>query len=162
PSGGLTSADASQIVVRSDFRETALWRPDLVTDAHGEAHATLRFPDSLTRWRATARVAATDARVGIATTNVRTQKPLAARLAAPRFFVVGDECVISGLIDNQTDAVLHAEVTLAAEGLELLGAPKIALDVPANGQQRVDWKVGVRAAGEATLTLSARAGELSD
>src|SRR6185369_17685901 len=87
---GAAGEPEAAVQVRTDFRETALWKPDLVTDAQGHASVAVKYPESLTRWKATARVNAKDARFGLATTTTRTRKPLVARLQAPRFFVVGD------------------------------------------------------------------------
>ena len=42
--------------VRSDFRSTILWLPDVKTDADGTATVKVKYPDSLTTWSATARV----------------------------------------------------------------------------------------------------------
>jgi len=160
---GRAGGDAnSPVQVRTDFRETALWKPDLVTGAKGEAKVAVRYPESLTRWKATARAATADARFGIATASTRTQKPLIARLQAPRFFVVGDEATISGLFDNRTAQVLRVTPDLAAEGLDLLTPSPKSVEVPAGGQARVDWRVRVTVAGTAKLRLSGRAGEHSD
>jgi uncharacterized protein YfaS (alpha-2-macroglobulin family) len=150
------------VQVRTDFRETALWKPDLVTDAKGEATVRVSYPESLTRWKATARVAATDARFGIGSASTRTQKPLVARLEAPRFFVVGDEATISGLFDNRTEGSLKVKPALSAEGLDVLTESPASIEIPAGGEVRVDWKVRVVVAGTAKLRLSARSGELSD
>ncbi len=150
------------VQVRSDFRETALWKPDLVTDAKGEASIRVQYPESLTRWKATARVAAADARFGVASATTRTQKPLIARLEGPRFFVVGDEVTISGLFDNRTDGVLRVKPDLHAEGLDLLSTSPAFVEIPAGGEARVDWRARVVVSGTAKLRLSARSGELSD
>lgn len=155
-------AEAGPVQVRTDFRETALWKPDLVTDAQGRASISVKYPESLTRWKATARVAAADARFGIATATTRTQKPLVARLQAPRFFVVGDEVTISGLFDNRTSEPLVVRPELVAEGLDLLTPAPASVAIDANGQARVDWKARVTVSGTAKLRLLARSGELSD
>src|SRR5205085_2658732 len=47
------------VVVRSDFRSTALWQPDVITGSDGTARVTLTYPEALTTWRATARSATT-------------------------------------------------------------------------------------------------------
>ena len=39
---------APKPAIRIHFPDTALWIPDLVTDANGEARARLRMPDSIT------------------------------------------------------------------------------------------------------------------
>jgi uncharacterized protein YfaS (alpha-2-macroglobulin family) len=154
--------EKAPVQVRTDFRSTALWRPDLVTDAQGRASIQVKYPESLTRWKATARVGAADARFGLATATTRTQKPLIARLEAPRFFVVGDEVTISGLFDNRTSEPLRVEPELAAEGLDLLTPAPALVEIPAGGEARVDWKARVTVAGTAKLTLVGRAGDLSD
>src|SRR6185436_12155657 len=64
------------VQVRSDFRSTVLWQPDVVTGPDGTATVKISFPDSLTSWRATARAATTGHEFGIATSQARTRKPL--------------------------------------------------------------------------------------
>jgi uncharacterized protein YfaS (alpha-2-macroglobulin family) len=158
--GGATGP--AEIVVRSDFRETAFWKPDLVTGADGTARVSLKYPDSLTRWKARARAFGVDARLGTGTASVQTRKPLQARLQAPRFFVVGDLCTLSALIDNQGEGPLAVDVALTAAGLELLDAPARVVQVAAGGQARVDWHARAVHEGTSDLLLSARAGALSD
>jgi hypothetical protein len=156
--------------VRSDFRETALWVADAKTDAQGEARLEVAFPDSTTRWLATARACDTGTRVGSGTGSARTRQPLIARLQAPRFFLVGDVVTLSGNLNNNTDEALKVRASLAAEGLELLGrlagaelVPGDAeLEVPANGKARVDWRVRVTRPGEAKLVLKAVGAEHGD
>jgi hypothetical protein len=82
------------VQVRSDFRSTILWQPDVKTDANGQATVKITYPDSLTGWKATARVASAENQFGIANTTTRTKQPLIVRLQAPRFFVVGDTVTI--------------------------------------------------------------------
>src|SRR5262249_4744529 len=90
------------VQVRNDFRSTALWRPDVVTDKNGKATVAVKFPDSLTGWTATARVASSGSQFGVATASARTKQPLIVRLEAPRFFVVGDSVTVSAVINNNT------------------------------------------------------------
>ena len=40
---------AAAVVVRSDFRSTIFWKPDVVTDKNGKATVTVQYADSLTR-----------------------------------------------------------------------------------------------------------------
>ena len=159
---GSPEPGGAEIVVRSDFRETAFWKPDLVTDETGTAHVTFKYPESLTRWKARARAFGSDARLGTGTSSVQTRKPLQARLQAPRFFVVGDVCTLSALIDNQGEGPLSVETRLEAAGLELVDAPARVVQIAAGAQARVDWKVRVVQEGTAELVLSARAGALTD
>jgi uncharacterized protein YfaS (alpha-2-macroglobulin family) len=153
------------VTVRSDFRSTVFWQPDVVTDKDGKATVKVKYPDSLTSWRATARAASSANQFGIATATTRTKQPLIVRLQAPRFFLVGDTVTISAVINNNTDKEMSVETTLVHGSLE----PKdgIILEdgavegrdvkVAPNGEARIDWAVAVVKSGETKLKVLARA-----
>ena len=69
--GGAGEGPAVQ--VRTDFRATALWQPNLVTGTDGKASVKVKFPDSLTQWRMTDRVVSRNNQFGIASANMRTR-----------------------------------------------------------------------------------------
>jgi hypothetical protein len=159
------------VVVRADFRATALWRPDLVTGPDGRAEARVRMPDSLTRWQAVARAVTREDRVGRGESVIRTRMPLMVRLQAPRFFVQGDEVVVSAVVNNHTAGQARVGVSLEVEGLELVGGlsqgrlvpgGRLELGVPASGAARADWKVRAVQDGPAKLRVKARAGAAAD
>ncbi len=159
-----SSADAAEpaaVQVRHDFRSTALWIPDLVTDDRGEARVLVPFPDSLTGWRATARAADRRARVGMARAEARTRKPLLVRLETPRFLVVGDVATLAASIHNHTDQTLTVAASLAVTGLSTEGGAD-TLSIPAHGQRRVEWSASAQEAGEASLEVTVRGESLSD
>jgi alpha-2-macroglobulin len=165
------------VQVRSDFRSTILWQPDVKTDANGQATVKVKYPDSLTGWKATARVATAGNQFGIASTTARTKQPLIVRLQAPRFFVVGDIVTLSAVVNNNTDEPMKVNV-----GLDLVGTRSTAsltfqgqgkngdavervpttVAVPANGEARVDWVVVVKQPGEVKLKVTGRGGKHSD
>jgi hypothetical protein len=154
------------VQVRSDFRSTILWQPDVKTDANGQATVKVKYPDSLTGWKATARAASSGNQFGIANATTRTKQPLIVRLQAPRFFVVGDQVVISAVVNNNTDEAMEVEVALdvgQASGLSLSGKPTDSLlKVPANGEARADWKCEVKSPGDVKLKVTGRGGKFSD
>ncbi len=157
------SKDLGEIEVRSDFRETAFWNPTLTTGADGKARVEVEYPDSLTRWKATARAVDSATRVGSGTATIRAQKPLVARLQAPRFFTVGDETLISGVIGNRTDAAISATVALEIEGaLACADLKPTRVSIPAQGEVRFDWKTNAVQAGDVKLTLKALGPDDSD
>ncbi|HSE42410.1 MAG TPA: MG2 domain-containing protein, partial [Acidobacteriota bacterium] len=53
---GLATPEEPAVEVRTDFRSTAFWKPDITTDKDGSATVRVKYPDSLTAWKATARV----------------------------------------------------------------------------------------------------------
>jgi uncharacterized protein YfaS (alpha-2-macroglobulin family) len=159
------------VQVRSDFRSTIFWQPDVKTDANGVATIKITYPDSLTTWRATARAATVANQFGMATSTSRTKKPLIVRLEGPRFFVVGDRVTISAVIDNNTDTPMRVVPALYHGGLTQIEPPPSGMrsrqedppvDVPANGETRVDWVMAVQAPGMASLQVSARGEKFSD
>ncbi len=150
------------VQVRSDFRSTALWEPDVVTGADGIANVSVTYPDSLTSWRASARVATTGSAFGTAISSTRTQKPLIVRLQAPRFFVVGDTATISAVVNNNTDETMRVAPFLETEGVTVRDEASSQAHVPAGGEVRLDWVVSVDEPGPIRLAVGGRAGEHSD
>jgi uncharacterized protein YfaS (alpha-2-macroglobulin family) len=149
------------VQVRTDFRSTILWLPDVKTDADGTATVKVKYPDSLTTWSATARVATAANQFGIGNSTTRTKQPLIVRLQAPRFFVVGDQVTVSAVINNNTDEPMNVAPSLKAEGLTVNGAPP-PLEIKPNSDARVDWLVAVDHASEARLKVEARGGKYAD
>jgi hypothetical protein len=159
------------VQVRSDFRATILWLPDVKTDADGTATVKVKYPDSLTTWSATARVATAGNQFGIGNSSTRTKQPLIVRLQAPRFFVVGDQVTVSGVINNNTDESMSVMPALNAEGLSVTGllidgkvvnSPQTPVQIKANSETRVDWLVAVNHASEAKLKVEARGDKYAD
>ena len=165
------SQPESAVQVRSDFRSTILWMPDVKTDADGTATVKVKYPDSLTTWTATARVATTGNQFGIGNASTRTKQPLIVRLQAPRFFVVGDQVTVSAVINNNTDQTMSVAPVLTAEGLTVsalivdgkpLNTGRRPVEVKANSETRVDWLVAVNHASEAKLKVEARGSNYAD
>lgn len=163
--------DAPDVVVRTDFRATALWVPDLKTDASGRAVADITWPDTLTRWKAVARAFTTGNQAGMGEATARTRQPLIVRLQAPRFFVVGDEVIISAVMNNNTEEAMTVTPELAAEGVTVVGVftdegtsngGSPIVRVEPNGQTRINWKLRITEAGVANLQVSARSASHSD
>jgi uncharacterized protein YfaS (alpha-2-macroglobulin family) len=157
--------EEAPVQVRTDFRSTVVWEPGIVTGPDGKATVKVRFPDSLTSWRASSRAATRGSQFGTASSTVRTRMPLIVRLQAPRFFVAGDSAVVSAVINNNTEKPMEVAATLAADGVKLAGYLRDGsavegnpgpVTVAAGGEARVDWVVNAVAAGEARLKATAR------
>ncbi len=165
------ASPGSTVQVRNDFRSTMFWQGDVHTGKDGTARVEAKFPDSLTQWRATARAATTKNQFGIAQSEVRTRMPLIVRLQAPRFFVEGDETVVSAVINNNTDESLTVSPALKVSGLTVLGylsggktkkGTPPALKVEAGAEARVDWRVKSDQPGEARLRVDGQSKKYAD
>ncbi|MCZ6514119.1 MAG: MG2 domain-containing protein [Nitrospinae bacterium] len=160
------------VLVRSDFRSTILWKPNIKTGKEGKATVKVQFADSLTEWRATARAVSKTNQFGIATAKVRTQNPLIVRLQAPRFFVVGDQLTLSAIFNNNTGEEMIVRPALDAQGLTVVGhidrkgkpvKGEIGpTKVPAHGERRIDWLVSVTQAGHAKIRVSGKSSKYGD
>jgi alpha-2-macroglobulin len=152
--------------IRKAFPDTAFWAADLVTDAAGKAQAKVEFPDSLTTWRATARGVTVDTqvgtRVGGATNKTIVRKNLILRLAVPRFFVQGDEIMISALVHNYLATEKTVRVSLALKGLDVLEGGTRDVRVLPRAEIRLDWRVRAQQVRHAVVTGKALSDEESD
>jgi uncharacterized protein YfaS (alpha-2-macroglobulin family)/tetratricopeptide (TPR) repeat protein len=161
------------VVVRSDFRSTVFWQPDVVTGPDGKATVSVKYPDSVTAWKAVGRAVTQGNQFGIADSKVRTRQPLVVRLQAPRFFLVGDMVNVSAVINNNTGEAMDLAVNLEAAGVVVSGLRvdtngvvkgerPASVKVAPNSETRVDWAVTVTEPGTARLKVTARAGKLGD
>ncbi|MBU4332967.1 MAG: hypothetical protein KKD07_00835, partial [Candidatus Omnitrophica bacterium] len=162
PSGGGQGGELKEATVRKDFRSTVLWQPTINTDQEGKAVVKVKFPDSLTTWRATARSLTKDTSVGNVTHDTRTKKDVIVRLQAPRFFVERDEVTISANVHNYTDSELEIKVNIDAKGLAVEDDESLWIKVEPEGERRVDWKAVAKEKGLAKITVTAQSKEDSD
>ena len=70
--GTYNASRPSNVVVRNDFRSTAFWQPDVVTNKDGKATVKVKYPDSTTSLKATARAATSTNQFGIGEGTMRT------------------------------------------------------------------------------------------
>ncbi len=172
-----------QPTVRTKFADTALWVGALTTAKDGTAEVALEMPENLTTWRIKVWGMGQGTRVGQGFTDVVTRKDLIIRLQAPRFFVQTDEVVLSAIVHNYLKSKKSVKVSLELDGkcLEVIpegnklspkpGHPVMLntgkmfnppLEVEANGEARVDWRVKVLDEGEAVVRMKALTDEESD
>lgn len=149
--------------IRSDFRSTLAWFPQIKTDAEGKATVQLAFPDNLTAWSLQALVVAADTRIGENKLRTTTRLPLVARMQTPRFLVEGDSAKLSGIIQNNTKGVVEVAAQFEVDASLQLGDGEVIRErVQPGGLFRAEWDVAALAVGEAALSLGAVSGLHSD
>lgn len=164
--GGGIVADGL-IEIRGEFIDTPYWNPSIITDENGVATFDVRLPDNLTTWRLDARALtlAEDGNllVGQNTFDLISTKPLLIRPVTPRFFIVGDEVVISAIVNNNTSVAQDVVVTMNHEGVTLddsQGAQIVTIDP--DGRARVTWRVIVDDVDVARFSFTADSGNFTD
>ncbi len=161
--GGGESASYGIITVRQDFKDTAFFQAQVVTDANGAAQVTVKLPQNLTTWVADARAATSDGHVGQAAGELVSSKPLFVELQTPRFFVAGDQARVGAVIHNNGAAPLKVNVSLDAQGVTVIKPAVQSIEVAAKSQAYITWDLNVHPdASRVDLTAQAASGSLTD
>lgn len=103
---------------RREDVDTAAWQPELITDANGKTRFTFKMPDSLTRWRITARAIADDGQVGQKKQFVRSEKPLYLKWSGPTRFRNSDKPDLGVFAFSQAEKPVKAELVIHYAGAE--------------------------------------------
>ncbi|MCD8350721.1 MAG: MG2 domain-containing protein [Planctomycetaceae bacterium] len=163
-SGG--GGEAVEPALRSEFADTALWLAALETDADGVATFSLAMPENLTAWKARTWVMGDGVRVGEGEKAVETKKDIIVRPQAPRFLTQTDQVILSANLHNYLPRGKAARAELILEGglLEADAASPLVRQVqlPANGEARVNWLVSARRPGDARVVMRLLTDEESD
>ncbi|MDO8899506.1 MAG: alpha-2-macroglobulin family protein, partial [Bacteroidales bacterium] len=93
-------------MLRSDFRETAFFFPQLNTDANGNLSFSFRLPDALTRWRLMLLAHSKDLKTGSNTYNFTASKDLMIVPNQPRFYRERDTAFLAAKIVNTSTETL--------------------------------------------------------
>lgn len=88
----------NQQPARTDFRETAFFFPELLTDKDGSIVLRFIMPDALTRWKLMGLAHTTDLKTAQFTKEVVTQKPLMVTPNLPRFLRAGDRITLTAKV----------------------------------------------------------------
>jgi len=120
PSEPAQQAGGTEQPLRTDFRETAFFFPDLLTDRDGSVVLRFKTPDALTRWKVMGLAHTKDLRIGQISREAVTQKPLMVVPNLPRFLRAGDRITLTAKINVLPDAVTSSAVEKRAEGLASL------------------------------------------
>ncbi len=154
-SGGPDKMAASPMV-RKNFKDTAAWFPQLITDQTGTAQATVQLPDNLTTWRATVRGISSATDVGATVNKILVTQDIVARLALPRFYTEGDASEVSAIIHNYSEANQKINLTLWLSDQFKSSVPlKQTLDIEKDKAARFSWPVTIVKSGQATVRITA-------
>ncbi len=99
-------------IIRTDFRETAFFYPQLHTDTTGSVIFSFTTPDALTQWKLMMLAHTTDLSSDIETLSFKAYKELMIMPNAPRFVRQGDRLVFSARVTNFSDKEQTVRVNL--------------------------------------------------
>jgi len=160
--------------LRSDFSETAFWRPQLLTGPDGSASIEFQVPDSVTSWNVWVHALTRDLKAASLHREARTVKDLMVRPYVPRFLREGDAAELKVVVNNASERPLSGRVTLdildaetnasalSAFGLTADSAAATFTAKPGAGADAVFRIAAPRRAGTYAFRVTASAGDLSD
>ncbi|HTN37058.1 MAG TPA: alpha-2-macroglobulin family protein [Arachidicoccus sp.] len=162
-----------QAVIRSDFKETAFFLPQLHSDAAGNFKINFQVPDALTTWRWMNLAYDKDLHFVTDVKNIVAQKTLMIQPNLPRFLRSSDQIRLTAKISNLSDKVLAGKAALIltdpATGKVLdawsghRGQEK-NFSVPAGESSVVDFNLAIPVdfTGPVQVLMKASAGNFSD
>jgi alpha-2-macroglobulin len=148
--------------VRQDFRDVALWRAQVQTDANGKATLELKFPDNLTTWRVTAKGMTKAGSAGETRKPLLVTQDIVARLGVPRVLVRGDSTQASLVVNNNLTDATDAKLELRGTGIAMNGATSSDTRVGAGGRGTLRVTLNADTIGTARLQGRALTGSASD
>ncbi|PZF72814.1 alpha-2-macroglobulin family protein [Taibaiella soli] len=106
--------------IRKNFRDWAIWEPNLWTNKNGDASFTATYPDNVTSWKTYVLAMNRKSYSARIITLTRAFKPLSAELSAPRFLRYGDSAEVIGKVANYTSNPYSLKVSFLQNGTSLL------------------------------------------
>lgn len=100
--GGAKATPMLEIKKRGDFRSTAFWKYDIVTDSSGNANISFTLPDNLTTWQIESLGITKDTKIGKEYKEFVVTKNVLLKPIAPKFILPNDKFLIGAHIFNQT------------------------------------------------------------
>ena len=169
---GPPSASSSPSPLRTDFRETAFFFPDLLTDRDGNVVLRFSMPDALTRWNLMGLAHTTDLRTAQFTRSTITQKPLMVVPNLPRFLRQGDQITLTAKMNAIEGGTLNGSARLElfdpttnkpVNELFNLKKAERAFSAAPGSSAVVSWSIAVPERMDAVaVRITASAGGMSD
>jgi hypothetical protein len=140
--------------LRSDFAETAFFRPNLLTDGDGTATIEFTVPDSVTAWNVWVHAVTRDLAGGSLHKETRSMKELIVRPYLPRFLRESDRAEIKVVVNDAGKRDLSGRVTLEAIDPATNESVSAAFGLPSGGASAA-FAVKPGGGADVTFTLTA-------
>lgn len=145
---------------RKAFKDTAYWNPSIHTDASGRAQVSFKLPDNLTTWTIAAVASTSDTRVGQTTNEIVVTKDVIVRPVLPNILRVGDEIILSALVQNFTNADHNFDISLKSDSGDVDESRRPGTQIKSNEMQQLYWKLRpTKENDKSKLTFSAQAND---
>lgn len=169
-----SEAPTADVPLRSNFAETAFWRPQLLTGADGSATIEFTVPDSVTSWRLWVSALTKSFASGFSERQVDSVKELMVRPYLPRFLREGDRAELKVVVNDAGDSPLSGtarleifdpetnESLLGEFGLDASSSSRPFRVEPGRGVDLLFPLAAPHRVGPTAFKVTATAGNLSD
>jgi len=153
----------SEVDLRGDFRFTAYWNPNVLTDSAGEASVSFKLPDNLTTFRIMAVAQTSDSRFGRTESAFKVSKPLLMQPSLPRFARIGDEFSAGVVLHNNSLESEKILVDCKAAGITLTDNNATrSIHLKPGESQEVRFTFKAEVLGTASFDFRAKMAQASD
>lgn len=154
------------IRVRSEFPETLLWLPELVTDDDGRVSLDIALADSITTWRLSAAAVSGEGQLGSGEFPIRVFQPFFVDFNLPVALTRNDEVAIPIVVYNYLDGPQTVTLNLAkADWFERLGDDpnaELTIELAPREVKSTSIRLKVLEVGRQQLEITAKGGDISD
>lgn len=150
--------------LRQYFPETLLWRPEVITDAKGNARIEFPMGDTITAWKMSVVASNLDGKVGFAEQDLRTFQPFQIEDDIPKVLTQGDQISLPVTIRNYSDHEQKVTAELRpASWFSMVSAPRQQVSVPPQSDSDAVFSIVAQAAiRKGTHQVSAHNKETGD
>lgn len=143
---------------RKNFKDTAFWNAQILTDENGKAKTQITLPDNLTTWRATVLAHNFATHVGSSRNKIIAKKDLMVRVATPRFYVKGDKAFVRGMIHNNTNEQQEYDLAFDLKNLKFTDQSSLPkkITVAAQNMAEVDFELNADQIGTSEIRFQAK------
>lgn len=150
--------------LRQYFPETLLWRPEVITDAKGNARIEFPLGDSITAWKMSVVASNREGKVGFAEQELRTFQPFQIEDDVPKVLTQGDHIGLPLTIRNYSDRAQSVTAELKpAPWFSVISSPRQEVTVPAQSDTSTVFSIAAQSAvRKGTHQITARNAETGD
>jgi hypothetical protein len=142
----------SGLQIRRDFKETAFFYSNLLTDENGDVEIKFTVPESLTQWKLMGLAHSKELKYGQFEKEIVTRKDLMIVPNAPRFFRHNDKMIFSAKVVNMAEQDLTGSASLQfldtrtnqdITNLLTGDLEVVSFDVKKGLSQQLEWEISI-------------------
>ncbi|MEM9936270.1 MAG: alpha-2-macroglobulin family protein, partial [Bacteroidota bacterium] len=111
----LSESGENAYSIRQNFSDYAFWEPNVTTDQEGKASVSVQYPDDITGWDIHVLALNGEKQSGQLSQQVKSYKPVMAKLSVPRFLLEGDTVRLIGEVSNYTSDTVQVSTYFSSD-----------------------------------------------